>query len=49
MGNLRNHRDIKIITTETRGNDWCQIETIIQQKTFHLISKGNEKNTDSHK
>ena len=35
--NVRKHRDIKIVTTETRRNYLDQNQTIIQQKNFQII------------
>ena len=49
MENLRDDRDIKILTTEKERIIQFQNQPIIQQKFFHKnISNRNKENTDTH-
>ena len=44
MENVRQHRDIKLLTTEARSN------YLESEPNYHTkISHGNKKNADTHK
>ena len=37
MENVRNHRDIKLVTTKKKEEKWFKNQIIIQQNTFQKI------------
>ena len=37
MENVKNHRDIKLVTTEEEAIIWCQNQTLIQQHFYRKI------------
>ena len=44
MENVRNHRDIKLVTTDKQRNKLLRSQTIVQLNTFRKICyNGNEK------